>query len=126
MARRVEEIARIHLEPRLVRPELEAAPRCRILDPRHQMLVGGHLAADDPIMVVAAAEDDLLVAGVADALPNGGRLAEIEHRARDRTIFAGRNRARIGRQIAFRGNGHDMRSEEHTSELPSLMRIPYA
>src|SRR3546814_5247906 len=70
MARRVEEIARIHLEPRLVRPELEAAPRCRILDPRHQMLVGGHLAADDPIMVVAAAEDDLLVAGVADPLPN--------------------------------------------------------
>src|SRR3546814_14925994 len=72
------------------------------------MLVGGHLAADDPIMVVAAAEDDLLVAGVADALPNGGRLAEIEHRARDRTIFAGRNRARIGRQIAFRGNGHEL------------------
>src|SRR3546814_13638883 len=80
------------------------------------MLVGGHLAADDPIMVVAAAEDDLLVAGVADALPNGGRLAEIEHRARDRTIFAGRNRARIGRQIAFRGNGNARLEERRVGE----------
>src|SRR3546814_10927534 len=64
-----------------------ALPICRILDPRHQMLVCGHLAADHPIMVVAAAEDDLLVAGVADAITDRGRLAEIEHRAGDRAIL---------------------------------------
>src|SRR3546814_16844903 len=61
MARRAEEIARIHLQARLVRPEFEPAPRGRILDPRHQMRVCGHLAAEHPIMVVAAAEDDLQI-----------------------------------------------------------------
>src|SRR3546814_15863574 len=85
MARRVEEIARIHLQARLVRPEFESAPRGRILDPRHQMLVGGDLAADHPIMVIAATEDALFVPGVADAVTDRGRLAEIEHRARERT-----------------------------------------
>src|SRR3546814_20706094 len=58
MARRVEEIARIHLETRLVRPQLEAAPRCRILAPPPQMLVGGHPAAADHSQVLAAAPDE--------------------------------------------------------------------
>src|SRR3546814_20082075 len=60
----VEEVARIELQPRLVGPQFESAPRCRIADLRHQVFVAGHLAAEHPIMIVAAAEHDLLVARV--------------------------------------------------------------
>ncbi len=55
--------------------------------------------ADHPVVVIAAAEDDLFVRRVAHPGADGRRLAEIEDRAGDLAEFAGRNGAGVGRQI---------------------------
>src|SRR3546814_3679147 len=72
------------------------------------------------------------VAGAAPTVPGrlvaergGGRMRALEQTGRE----VGRGNASLAKGLAPRlatKQGHDRRSEEHTSELQSLMRISYA
>src|SRR3546814_4343854 len=87
-------------------------------------------------MVVAAPDHDLRVGAVADAVADDAAVAEIEYAAVDRLQLTGRDQRRVDGRIGRGGDGQLVaedadgraftRSEEHTSELQSLMRISYA
>src|SRR3546814_1365015 len=68
---------------------------------------------------------DLLIVG-ADALTDMGGLAIDRHASGNNQLFhlAARTDAGIGQHLM--PFWHERRSEEHTSALQSLMRIPYA
>ena len=62
-------------------------------------------AVEHEVVVVAAAEDDLLRAGVADPLADRVRRREVERRAGHRRDLAGRDRGRVDRRVV---GGHQL------------------
>src|SRR3546814_4465977 len=71
------------------------------------------------------------VAGIAAGLggvarAGAGAVAQGARSMATRTASSLSQSARTGREAAWRATGGSPRSEEHTSELQSLMRISYA
>src|SRR3546814_2410264 len=59
--------------------------------------------------------------------PDGRRLAGAVRAEQDRDLAAGDPEVQVGQgEVGSEGLHHRIRSEEHTSELQSLMRISYA
>src|SRR5438034_8743942 len=79
--RAVEEIARVELQPRLSRRDVERAPARRLLEAR-RMQEAVAIPIEDPVVIVAGREAQLLVAGI-DARADRRGVPEIERRAVD-------------------------------------------
>src|SRR3546814_5699775 len=86
------------------------------------------LILDEPTSALSAAEAETLFAVIAELKARGVAIVYISHRLEELK--------RIGDYVTVLRDGHlvataamadvDVRSEEHTSELQSLMRISYA
>src|SRR3546814_8916599 len=85
------------------------------------------LFADMPVHVVVAGPDDArhrtLLDGAADTLA-GHQFSKTLRQGKPEAVIADVVAATPGAILVMGAYGH--RSEEHTSELPSLMRISYA
>src|SRR3546814_8098296 len=101
--------------------------RPRAVEPRAGRRVGGSVGAIDPIELQAGGA---LARRIDRPFAAAGRLALQPIGRRDETARRiGRDAPHLGRHPArdlFLKIGRSPRSEEHTSELQSLMRISYA
>src|SRR5215211_4770989 len=76
----VEEVARVELDAGLVGEDLQHPPAARVLQPGRQLQPGA-APVEHPVVVVAAADLELLEAVVTDALADPGRTGEVHRRA---------------------------------------------
>src|SRR5215218_10830360 len=76
----VEEVARVELDAGLVGEDLQYPPAARVLQPGRQLQPGA-APVEHPVVVVAAADLELLEAVVTDPLTDPGRTGEVHRRA---------------------------------------------
>src|SRR3546814_7832812 len=91
----------------------------RVLRQLHHLF--GQLRRDEQHAAVAAQHD---IAGHGGRLADADRAVDAHHRRIEPR--ARRHRAEMVRRVVGADEGNEVRSEEHTSELQSLMRISYA
>ena len=92
----IEEIARIELHAGLGRQHLQHAARCRVGKAGEEARRARALAGDHPAMVVAVADADLVMGGVAHPRADHPGRAEIEGGACDGGEVAGGDRGLVG------------------------------
>src|SRR4029450_6950261 len=94
----VEEVAGVELDAGLDGQDLEHPPAPRVLQPGRQLQPGA-VPVEHPVVVVAAAELQLLEAVVADALADPGRPGEVHRRAGHRVDGPGGDQGVADRRV---------------------------
>src|SRR5215211_4066779 len=96
----VEEVARVELDAGLIGQDLQHPTTARVLQPGRQLQPGA-APVQHPVVVVAAAELQLLEAVVTDPLTDPGRAGEVHRRPGDRVDGPGGDEGRVdGREVA--------------------------
>src|SRR5215213_5561525 len=95
----VEEVARVELDAGLVGEDLQYPPAARVLQPGRQLQPGA-APVEHPVVVVAAADLELLEAVVTDALADPGRTGEVHRRAGHRVDGPGGDQGGVDRGVA--------------------------
>src|SRR5215212_2361860 len=94
----VEEVAGVELDAGLVGEDLQHPPAARVLQPGRQLQPGA-APVEHPVVVVAAADLELLEAVVADALADPGRAGEVHRRAGHRVDRPGGDQGGVDRGV---------------------------
>ncbi|KIU01310.1 hypothetical protein QU38_02255, partial [Staphylococcus aureus] len=116
-----EMVARIELQPRLARMEIEHAARDRIEQCRHRA-VSSARRVDHEIMVIAMAAPQLLVVAVDRIADSPGR-AEVEGSAGNFGKRPGRDQPGIDRGDAAGGDAQQMIEDRRPARFPGQVEI---
>src|SRR6266851_657668 len=120
----VKEIAGIKLDAGFGGPDFHDAAGSGLEDARGERFALVHGHAQDEVVIVAAAEFQLLV-GLIDARPDGGGFAKVEGRVRHVAKFAGGNQTGIDGSVLV-GVNHEQVAEDVAGTLASEIEITVA